>query len=172
MLRKFLIIFFIVSCKEKVNLEDKLEEIKKTENFNIMEWTTRNVFEITFTKQFGFENRFVIETKSKVRFCVSLNDLKYRVEGNYVIFGNLPNVRVCSSNVLEQIQNYDEDIFIISPSAGKNRRLAFQMAVESTKIMIKNLENDPNIQEHSKQLLKNFLSGFVKLFGKEAKFEE
>jgi hypothetical protein len=48
-LRKFLIIFLLFSCKEKPNLEDKLEQIKKTENFNIMEWTTRNVFEITFT---------------------------------------------------------------------------------------------------------------------------
>jgi len=171
-LRKFLIIFLLFSCKEKPNLEDKLEQIKKTENFNIMEWTTRNVFEITFTKQFGIENRFAIETKSKVRFCVSLNDLKYRVEGNYVIFQNLPNVKVCSYHIVEEIQNYDEDIFLLSVNAGKNRRLAFQMAIESTKIMIKNLENDPNIQEYSKTALKEFLSGFVKLFGKEAKFEE
>jgi len=162
----------LFSCKKNVDLEDKLEQIKKTENFNIMEWTTRNVFEITFTKQFGFENRFAIETKSKVRFCVSLNDLKYRVEGNYVIFGNLPNVRVCSYDIIEQIQNYDEDVFFLSPNAQRNRRMAFQMAVESTKIMIMNLENDPNIQEHAKAVLRGFLSGFVKFFGKEAKFEE
>jgi hypothetical protein len=98
--------------------------------------------------------------------------LKYKVEGNYVIFQNLPNVKVCSYHIVEQIQNYDEDIFLLSVNAGKNRRLAFQMAIESTKIMIKNLENDPNIQEHAKAVLRGFLSGFVKLFGKEAKFEE
>lgn len=162
----------LFSCKEKVNFEDKIEQIKKTENLNIMEWTTRNVFEITFTKQFGFENRFAIETKSKIRFCVNLNELKYRVEQNYVIFGNLPNVKICSYNVIEEIQNYDEDIFPLSLSTERNKKLAFQIAIESTKIMIKNLENDTNIQEYSKVALKEFLSSFVKLFGKEAKFEE
>ncbi len=60
----------------------------------------------------------------------------------------------------------------MSKNTQRNRKPVLLMAIESIKVMIKNLESNPNIQEHSKVVLKEFLNSFVKLFGKTAKYEE
>jgi len=165
-LKKFFIIFlFIFGCDRK----DLKKSIREIETLDIMKYTTRGVFEISFPKLF-FENRILIEIQADVEFCVNLADLNIREENNVVIFSNLPKVKVCRFDIKE-ITDYDEDIPSFSISAPKNRREAQRIAQDSMKKRIYELENDPNIQAYLNTRLKEFLEIFVRNFKKEVRFE-
>lgn len=134
-----------------------------------MEYKTRYVMDVAFPKLIG-ENRFLVELIAYIKFCVNLEDLKYKVEGKKVIFSELPKAKVCNYDV--QIANYDEDILFFSLSAPKNRREAEKIVQDSLRAYILSLiETDTQIQFELRNRLEEFLSAFVSNFKREAVFE-
>ncbi len=171
-MRKIIIIFmFLFSCTKKVENEKFLRAIEDISELNLSEQIIRIVFEIRFPNAFG-QNRFLIETEGKVRFCVNLSDIKFKLNKNEVIFYNLPKAKVCSYDLSQKIIDYDEDISIGGLlSANRDRSLAFKIAVDSLRIRIEKFSNDTLIQKELNYKLRLFLRAFVSNFSKEAKFE-
>ncbi|MCS7244786.1 MAG: DUF4230 domain-containing protein [candidate division WOR-3 bacterium] len=162
----FLCFFTFYACREE---SDKIDEIKEIKELYLMEYKTRYVMDIAFPKLIG-ENRFLVELIAYVRFCVNLEDLKYKIEGKKVIFSELPKAKVCNYDV--QLANYDEDVLFYSLSAQKNRREVEKIAQDSLRAYLSLMETDSQIQSELRDRLKEFLSAFVSNFKKEAVFEK
>ncbi|MEO0197166.1 MAG: DUF4230 domain-containing protein [candidate division WOR-3 bacterium] len=170
MLNRFFIFIFLLACKKEIE-EISLKNINNITNLNIAEYVIRSVFEIRFPKMIG-ENKFLIEVQGKVRFCVNLSDIKFKDEGEYVIFYNVPKPKVCSYSILDSLLDYDEDISLMyMPFSNNDRKLAFKLAIDSLRNKIEKLSNDSLIQRELNNELKKFLIAFVRNFSKDVKFE-
>ncbi len=171
LLRLIIIFIFSFSCTRESEDKKFLRAIEDISELNLSEQVIRVVFEIKFPNALG-QNRFLIETEGKVRFCVNLSDIKFKVDKNEVIFYNLPKAKVCSYDVSQRIIDYDEDISIGGLlSANNDRNLAFKMAVDSLRSKIERFSDDTLIQKELNYNFKLFLKAFVSNFSKEAKFE-
>ncbi len=166
----FLVFAFLFGCKKK-NESVSLSSIYEINNLNIAEYVIVSVSEIKFPKSFG-ENRFLIEVKGKVRFCVDLSKIKFKNEKKYVIFYEIPKPKLCNYDITDSIIQYDEDINLFYiPFSHSDMKLAFKIAIDSLRGKIEKLSEDSIVQSQMERELKIFLSAFVRNFSKEARFE-